>query len=47
MLAFYPQIKLVHIAAVSASGAFVALRALGLLAGMLWPRMAPVRYRCV
>ena len=44
MLAFYPQIKLVHIAAVSASGAFFALRALGLLAGMRWPRMAPVRY---
>lgn len=44
MLAFYPQIKFVHIAAVSASGAFFALRALGLLAGMRWPRWAPVRY---
>ena len=44
MLAFYPQIKLVHIAAVSASGAFFALRALGLLAGMRWPRAAVVRY---
>lgn len=44
MLAFYPQIKLVHVAAVSISGAFFALRALGLLAGMRWPRLAPVRY---
>ena len=44
MLAFYPQIKFVHVAAVSISGAFFALRALGLLAGMRWPRMAPVRY---
>ena len=44
MLAFYPQIKFVHVAMVSASGAFFALRALGLLAGMRWPRLAPVRY---
>ncbi|HRF83802.1 MAG: SirB2 family protein [Xanthomonadales bacterium] len=44
MLAFYPQIKMVHVAAVSLSGAFFALRALGLLAGMRWPRLAPVRY---
>ena len=44
MLAFYPQIKFVHVAMVSASGAFFALRALGLLAGMRWPRWAPVRY---
>ena len=44
MLTFYPDIKLVHIAAVLASGSFFALRALALLAGMRWPRLAPVRY---
>jgi uncharacterized membrane protein SirB2 len=44
MIAFYPHIKLVHIAAVTASGAFFALRALALLGGQHWPRRAPVRY---
>ncbi|KAF1693119.1 SirB2 family protein [Pseudoxanthomonas koreensis] len=44
MITFYPDIKLVHIASALASGAFFALRALALLAGMRWPRLAPVRY---
>ncbi|AKC86359.1 SirB2 family protein [Pseudoxanthomonas suwonensis] len=44
MITFYPDIKLVHIAAALASGAFFALRALALLGGMRWPRAAPVRY---
>lgn len=44
MIAFYPDIKLIHISAALASGGFFALRGLALLAGMQWPRMAPVRY---
>lgn len=44
MIAFYPDIKLVHITAALFSGAFFALRAMALLAGMRWPRLAPVRY---
>ncbi len=44
MFEFYPQIKLVHIAAALSSGGFFGLRALALLAGMRWPRFAPVRY---
>lgn len=44
MITFYPDIKLVHIAAAMTSGTFFALRALALLAGMRWPRMAAVRY---
>ena len=44
MIAFYPDIKLVHVIAALCSGAFFALRALALLAGMRWPRLAPVRY---
>jgi uncharacterized membrane protein SirB2 len=44
MIAFYPEIKLVHVAAIMASGSFFALRAMALLAGMRWPRLAPVRY---
>ena len=44
MITFYPDIKLVHIAAAMTSGSFFGLRAMALLAGMRWPRMAPVRY---
>lgn len=44
MLAFYPDIKLVHISAAMTSGTLFALRALALLAGMRWPRLAAVRY---
>lgn len=44
MIAFYPDIKLVHMSAALTSGALFLLRALALLAGMHWPRAAVVRY---
>jgi uncharacterized membrane protein SirB2 len=44
LLAFYPQIRQVHIAAVCLSGALFALRGLGVLAGQAWPRHAVLRY---
>lgn len=44
MLAFYPQIRQVHIAAVCLSGGLFALRGLGVLAGHSWPRNAVLRY---
>ncbi|SFV31418.1 MULTISPECIES: SirB2 family protein [unclassified Pseudoxanthomonas] len=44
MMAFYPDIKLVHMGAAMSSGTLFALRALALLAGMRWPRAAAVRY---
>jgi len=43
MLEFYPQIRLVHICAVSASAAWFALRFAALLAGMRWPRWIAAR----
>ena len=44
MLAFYPEIKLVHMSAALTSGSLFALRSLALLAGQRWPRAAAVRY---
>jgi uncharacterized membrane protein SirB2 len=44
MLEFYPQIKWVHIAAISASGLLFALRGGAALAGARWPMWAPLRY---
>ena len=44
MITFYPDIKLVHVASVMASGSFFGLRALALLGGQGWPRLAAVRY---
>jgi len=44
MIEFYPQIKLVHIAAIVCSGALFFLRGSSALAGMRWPMAAPVRY---
>jgi uncharacterized membrane protein SirB2 len=45
LVAFYPQIKWVHIAAVSASGALFALRgALAQAGHPRWAMAAPVRY---
>ena len=44
MITFYPDIKLVHIASALTSGGLFALRALAMLAGMRWPRLAAVRY---
>jgi uncharacterized membrane protein SirB2 len=45
LLAFYPQIKWVHIAAISASGSLFALRGALVQAGYpRWAMAAPVRY---
>jgi uncharacterized membrane protein SirB2 len=44
MIAFYPQIRHVHITAVCLSGALFALRGLGVLAGHRWPRHALLRH---
>lgn len=45
MTEFYPEIRLVHIAAVLASGAVFLLRGFGLfLVGSRWAMAAPVRY---
>jgi uncharacterized membrane protein SirB2 len=44
MLEFYPQIKWVHIAAISVSGLLFALRGGATLAGARWPMWAPLRY---
>ncbi|PKM07062.1 MAG: hypothetical protein CVV14_09980 [Gammaproteobacteria bacterium HGW-Gammaproteobacteria-4] len=44
MIAFYAQIKLVHLVAVLLSGALFAVRGIGVLAGQRWPLAAPLRY---
>ena len=44
MIEFYAQIKWVHVFAVSLSGSLFALRGLGIVLGMQWPRAALVRY---
>ncbi len=44
MIVFYLQIKLVHIAAVLASGGLFAVRGALVLAGVRWAMAAPVRY---
>jgi uncharacterized membrane protein SirB2 len=44
MIEFYPQIKLVHVYAVIASGALFALRGGAQLAGADWTMAAPLRY---
>jgi uncharacterized membrane protein SirB2 len=44
MIEFYPQIKLVHVYAVIASGALFALRGGAQLAGAGWTMAAPLRY---
>jgi len=45
LMAFYPQIKWVHVAAVSASGSLFALRGTLVQAGHpRWAMAAPVRY---
>ena len=44
MIEFYPEIRLVHIWAVAASGGLFALRGLALTLGAAWPRAAPLRY---
>ena len=44
MIAYYLQIKWVHIFAVLASGGLFALRGAAVLAGARWPMAAPLRY---
>lgn len=44
MIAFYPEIKLVHIVAVLASGGLFFLRGLVLHLGGRWAMAAPLRY---
>jgi uncharacterized membrane protein SirB2 len=44
MLEFYPEIRWVHILAVTTSGSLFALRGVGTLAGASWPQWAPLRY---
>lgn len=44
MIEFYPQIKLLHIAAVLSSGLLFLLRGAALHAGQTWPMAAPVRH---
>jgi uncharacterized membrane protein SirB2 len=44
MIEFYPQIRFVHILAISMSGSLFALRGLGMLAGARWPQAFVVRY---
>lgn len=43
MIAFYPQIKLVHVVCVLLSGTLFLLRGTGVLAGARWPMRLPVR----
>ncbi len=44
MIEFYPQIKLVHVAAVLASGGLFLLRGIAVQAGQGWGMAAPARY---
>lgn len=44
MIAFYPQVKWVHVAMVIASGSLFALRGAGMLMGSTIGMAAPVRY---
>ena len=44
MIEFYPQIRNVHILAITLSGCLFALRGLGMLLGMHWPQWSPVKY---
>ena len=44
MIEFYPQIKLVHVAAVLMSGGLFLLRGLAVMGGMRWGMVAPVRF---
>jgi uncharacterized membrane protein SirB2 len=44
MIELYPHIKLVHVAAVTASGLLFLLRGLAVQGGAAWGMVAPVRY---
>jgi uncharacterized membrane protein SirB2 len=43
MIDFYPHVKAVHVAMITASGAFFALRGIAALSGLRWPLSWPVR----
>lgn len=47
LLAFYPQIKSMHVALAMLSGAVFALRGFGVLAGMRWPQTLPMRWTSI
>lgn len=44
MIEFYPEIKMLHVGAVFASGSLFLLRGLAVQAGAAWGMAAPVRY---
>jgi uncharacterized membrane protein SirB2 len=44
MIEFYPQIKLIHVSAVFASGGLFLLRGLAVQLGASWAMAAPLRY---
>jgi uncharacterized membrane protein SirB2 len=44
MIEFYPQIKLVHVAAVLLSGGLFLLRGIAVVGGARWGMIAPVRF---
>ncbi len=44
MIEFYPQIKLLHVATVVASGSLFLLRGIAVQSGAAWGMAAPVRY---
>lgn len=44
MIEFYPYIKLVHVAAVVASGSLFLLRGVAVQGGAAWGMVAPIRY---
>ena len=44
LIEFYPQIKAVHIACITASGSLFAIRGAGVLSGARWPLALPVRW---
>jgi len=44
VIEFYPQIKWIHVAAISASGGLFALRGLAAQFGATWTMVAPLRY---
>ena len=44
LIEFYPQIKAVHIACITASGSLFAIRGAAVLSGARWPLALPVRW---
>ncbi|HEX6998560.1 MAG TPA: SirB2 family protein [Gammaproteobacteria bacterium] len=44
MIELYPEVKLVHVSSVAASGLLFFVRGLAVLSGARWPMAAPLRY---